>query len=524
MPEQAADFNHNQPVYTVSEISAAVKRVLEDHFGVVRLKGEVSGWKGPHSSGHAYFSLKDENAVIGAVCWRGTLAKLQHRPEEGLEVIATGRISAYNGKYQIVVEQIEPAGLGALMALLEKRKKQLEAEGLFDPKRKKPLPFLPAVVGVITSPTGAVIRDILHRLEDRFPAHVLVWPVAVQGEGAKEQIAEAIKGFNLLPPAFSAVPPSAADISFARNARGAMERGSRLAQPAGFACRPDVIIVARGGGSIEDLWAFNEEIVVRAAAASKIPLISAVGHETDTTLIDFAADRRAPTPTAAAEMAVPVREELLSGVHELAARLKVVASRLFETSTQQLDGWSERLLAALPLMIERKTQTLAVLVSGLKPRLLFSEIGSYADKISDLQKRMHLACQFEDIQQRLDHYTERLAVSFPHIVERKTQQLTIVANALRPRILTTYIDTPLGQLGDWQKRMNIILAQILKSKEEKLMHLAALLESVNYQRVLERGFALVRDEAGKLVSSVKTAAAKKELRLTFRDGDLKVKT
>lgn len=430
MPEHAADFNHNQPVYTVSEISTAVKRVLEDHFGVVRLRGEVSGWKGAHSSGHAYFSLKDDKAVIGAVCWRGTLAKLQHKPEEGLEVIATGRISAYNGKYQLVIDQIEPAGLGALMALLEKRKKQFEAEGLFDPKRKKPLPFLPAVVGVVTSPTGAVIRDILHRLGDRFPAHVLVWPVAVQGEGAAEQVAAAIHGFNLLPPALSP----------------------------GKIPRPDVLIVARGGGSIEDLWAFNEEVVVRAAAASSIPLISAIGHETDTTLLDYVADRRAPTPTAAAEMAVPVREELLSGVREMEMRLRTVSARLFENISQRLDDWSERLLAALPLMLERKTQRLAVLAAGIQPRLLFAEIKTTLDKLSDNEKRLRQAC-----------------------------------------------------------------LRLLAAGEEKLSHLAAFLESVNYQRVLERGFALVRDEAGKLVTSAKAAAKEKNLELVFKDGGLKVR-
>ncbi len=267
----------------------SIKRTVEDHFGVIRLRGEISGLK-EATSGHVYFRLKDDNAVIDAVCWRGTAAKLPFKPEDGLEVVCTGKITTYPGKssYQIVVDRMEPAGVGALMALLEKRRKQLEAEGLFALERKKPLPFLPRVVGVITSPTGAVIRDILHRISERFPVHVIVWPVAVQGEGAAEQIAAAIAGFNSL----------AAGIPV-----------------------PDVLIVARGGGSIEDLWAFNEEIVVRAAAASQIPLISAVGHETDTTLIDYASDMRAPTPTAAAEMAVPVREELWLGLKQLDARL-----------------------------------------------------------------------------------------------------------------------------------------------------------------------------------------------------------
>lgn len=395
MPDIAPDFNHNQPVYTVSEISASIKRVVEDHFGIVRLRGEISGWRGAHSSGHGYFKIKDESAVIDAVCWRGTLAKLACKPEEGLEVICTGRITTYGGKssYQIVVEHIEPAGIGALMALLEKRRKQFEAEGLFKAERKKPLPYLPQTIGVITSPTGAVIRDILHRITGRFPVRVLLWPVAVQGEGAAEQVAEAIRGFNKLPPS----------------------------APTGLIPRPDVLIVARGGGSIEDLWAFNEEIVVRAAAESAIPLISAVGHETDTTLIDFVADQRAPTPTAAAEMAVPVRAELLQGLHELEARLTTVAARLFDTTTQRLDDWSERLSAALPLLLTRKTQQLAIAAAALTPRMLQAEIKTLTDRMADWQKRLQLSCS-----RLLDAHAEKLAhlaallesVNYQRVLER----------------------------------------------------------------------------------------------------------
>ena len=274
---------------TVSELSAALRKTVEDAFGHVRVRGEVTGYRGPHSSGHCYFALKDESAKIEAVIWRSAFLRLRIKPEEGLEVIATGRVTTYPGqsKYQIVVETLEPAGIGALMALVEARKKKLAAEGLFDAARKKPLPFLPRVIGIVTSPTGAVIRDILHRLGDRFPRRVVVWPVRVQGEGAAEEIAAAIRGFNAL--------------------------------PASVIDRPDLIIVARGGGSLEDLWSFNEEIVVRAAAGSAIPLISAIGHETDVTLIDHAADRRAPTPSAAAEMAVPVRGELASRIGSLAS-------------------------------------------------------------------------------------------------------------------------------------------------------------------------------------------------------------
>ena len=284
--------------YTVSEISAAVKRTVEDAFGYVRVRGEISGYRGPHSSGHAYFSLKDDKARIEAVVWRMTFQSLRFKPEEGLEVVVTGQLTTFPGssKYQIVIEALEPAGAGALMALLEERKRKFAAEGLFGEERKKPLPYLPRVIGVVTSPTGAVIRDILHRLEDRFPTRVIVWPVRVQGETSAAEVAAAIAGFNAL----------AAD---------------------GPVPRPDLLIVARGGGSLEDLWSFNEETVVRAAAASAIPLISAVGHETDFTLIDFVADRRAPTPTAAAEMAVPVRSELIAAVADLSARQYGATSR-----------------------------------------------------------------------------------------------------------------------------------------------------------------------------------------------------
>src|ERR1700720_3118453 len=257
----------NAPEFTVSELSSALRRTVEDAYGHVRVRGEISGFRGPHSSGHCYFALKDESAKIEAVIWKGVHSRMRFKPQEGLEVIATGKLTTYPGssKYQIVIEAIEPAGVGALMALMEERKRKLGAEGLFDEARKQLLPWLPEVIGVVTSPTGAVIRDILHRLQDRFPRRVLVWPVRVQGEGSAEQIAAAIRGFSALP------------------------EGGRIP-------RPDLLIVARGGGSLEDLWSFNEEIVVRAAAESMIPLISEVGHETDITLIDFAADKRSPPP------------------------------------------------------------------------------------------------------------------------------------------------------------------------------------------------------------------------------------
>jgi len=306
----------NAPPFSVSELSSVLKRTIEGAFDHVRVRGEISGFK-RHGSGHCYFTLKDDAACIDAVIWRGQAGALRFAPEDGIEVIATGKLTTYpaRSRYQIVVDRLELAGQGALMALLDKRRRALAAEGLFDPERKQRLPFAPKIIGVITSPTGAVIRDILHRLEDRFPCHVILWPVPVQGEGAAARIAAAVAGFNGL-------------------------------SAGGPAPRPDLLIVARGGGSIEDLWAFNEEEVVRAVAASNIPIISAVGHETDTSLCDFAADIRAPTPTAAAELAVPVRSDLLGQVRELGARAERCARRTLERAGEQLQTclrqWPER--------------------------------------------------------------------------------------------------------------------------------------------------------------------------------------
>lgn len=303
----------NAAALSVSEISAALKRVVEDRFGFVRIRGELSGVKRA-ASGHVYLSLKDENARIDGVMWRGNAQRLGFNPEDGVEVIVTGKLTTYPGRsnYQVVIDRMEIAGEGALLALLAKTKARLEAEGLFDPARKRRLPFLPRVIGVVTSPTGAVIRDILHRLADRFPVQVLVWPVLVQGQGAAEQVASAVRGF------------------------GALEGGGEIP-------RPDLVIVARGGGSIEDLWCFNEEVVVRAVADCPIPVISAVGHETDTTLVDFAADLRAPTPTAAAEVAVPVREELAQQLAELGLRNRRAANRPLQLGRERLLARAERL-------------------------------------------------------------------------------------------------------------------------------------------------------------------------------------
>lgn len=448
MTEAAVNFNHNQPVYTVSEVSFSIKRVVEDRFGVVRVRGEISGWK-QASSGHVYFRLKDDNACIDAVCWRGTAGKLGFKPEDGLEVVASGKVTTYPGKssYQIVIDRLEPAGVGALMAILEKRRKMLEEEGLFDARRKRPLPFLPRVIGVITSPTGAVIRDILHRIEDRFPIHVVVWPVAVQGEGAAEQVAAAIAGFN------------------------AMDDGA--------AHKPDVLIVARGGGSIEDLWAFNEEIVVRAAAASRLPLISAVGHETDTTLIDHASDRRAPTPTAAAEMAVPVLAELQLGCKQLDTRLSAAAMRLLA----QRQEWLEGLARGLP-----------------RPMQLL-----------------------QTASQRLDDWAERLLTALPSTLERKQQALNVLAASLRPKRLAADITKANERVTELQQRLDAAFARYCKTLGERLENWEKRLESVNYQRILERGFALVRSDSGELVTSAEAAAGALALDLTFRDGTVRVR-
>ena len=434
--------NTNLPVRTVSELSLDLKRTVEEGFALVRVKGELSGFK-RHSSGHLYFALKDADAVLDGVCWRGSASKLAVKPEDGLEVICTGRLTTYPGrsKYQIVVESMEMSGEGALLKLLEERKRKLAAEGLFDPARKKPLPYLPEVIGVITSPTGAVIRDILHRLEDRFPRRVLLWPVAVQGEGSAEQVATAIAGFNRMK-AGGAVP------------------------------KPDVLIVARGGGSIEDLWAFNEEIVVRAAAASEIPLVSAVGHETDTTLIDYAADVRAPTPTAAAELVVPVRRDLI-------ADLRRSRDRLEDSMERAIDLRAERLRA---------------LARGLTdPRRLIEEKA-----------------------QRLDDFGERLGNGITSLLERRKAEVTgLSARLLHPREKLAKAQHQLEQLTG---KLNHLWDGQLAERENRLLRLAGLLESYSYEGVLERGFALVRDAEGHVVGPQSPALPGTPWQVSFAGG------
>jgi exodeoxyribonuclease VII large subunit len=488
----------NQPEYTVSELSGAVKRVIEGEFGLVRVRGEVGRVSRP-ASGHLYFDLKDDRSVIAAISWKGQVAKMQVRPEEGMEVVATGRMTTFPGqsKYQLIVEDVAPAGAGALMAMLEKRRAALAAEGLFDADRKKPIPYLPGVIGVVTSPSGAVIRDILHRLRDRFPRHVLIWPVAVQGQACAPEVAAAIRGFNAI-------------------------------APGGPVPRPDLIIVARGGGSLEDLWGFNEEIVVRAAAASDIPLISAVGHETDTTLIDFASDRRAPTPTAAAEMAVPVRLELLAAVDGFGARSvrAVVAGMgaraqrlrdlgralprleaLLQGPSQRLDLWGGRLGAALGMAAARKRQVFAVRAGLVRPELL---LGLVAHRRRDLGERaQHLEVGAERRQERLQARLEALGARLQPSLAR------VIGDAARK---TREGRAKLDPLAERLEAAPAARFAVLSQRLEALDRTRA---TLGYAETLKRGFAVVRGEGGVVTS--KTAAERAgTLEIEFADGRMTV--
>ncbi len=453
----------NAGIYSVSELSVALKRTLEEGFAFVRVRGEISGFK-RHASGHLYFALKDQEAVLDAVSWRGTAGRLGLAPEDGMEVIATGRITTYPGrsKYQIIVERLELAGAGALLKLLEERKKKLGAEGLFEPSRKKPLPYLPEVIGVVTSPTGAVIRDILHRIAERFPRHILVWPVLVQGEGAAEQIARAIEGFNALPE-HGPVP------------------------------RPDLLIVARGGGSLEDLWAFNEEIVVRAAAASRIPLISAVGHETDTTLIDFAADRRAPTPTAAAEMAVPVRADIQRDVLAKEARVVGALDRLLRGRRERVSSLA-RGLNVVPGLVHHAGQRLD-------------------DRGERLETALHARLR------RIDARLSATRVPHPrHVLAVKRGRLDGAAK----RFARVHPALGLAPRADALAKLGLRLPDLfrlnLKRSQTRYETASRLLESHSYREVLRRGYVVVRDAKGKPVRAAASIHAGDALGLEFADG------
>lgn len=431
--------------YSVSEISNALKRTLEDTFGHVRVRGEISGFRGPHASGHCYFSIKDEGAKLDAVIWRGSFGRLRAKMQEGLEVIATGKITSYPMKsnYQIVIDNIEPAGVGALMALLEERRKRLAAEGLFDAARKKPIPYLPKLIGVVTSPTGAVIRDILHRLNERFPRHVLVWPVRVQGETCAAEVAAAIAGFN------------------------AMAR------------KPDVIIVARGGGSLEDLWGFNDEVVVRAVAASAIPVISAVGHETDTTLIDHVSDLRAPTPTAAAEKAVPVRTDLVAELASLHARLQGGLRRSMD---------------------DRQTRVRSAARALPRP-----------DEILAL------------VRQRFDSASGRLGQALKANIREHAARLNRVSPRLSLAPLRTVIASERRSLDLSGRRAAQALTRLVAFQRQRFDGMAKLAESLSYKSVLRRGFAVVRTEKGKPVHQAADVSQWQALRLEFADGEVAVR-
>jgi len=462
------DPNSNAHEYTVSQISRAVKTTIESSFGHVRVRGEVGRLSRP-GSGHVYFDLRDENSTISALAWKGVAGRWRFWPEQGLEVIVTGRLTTFAGqsKYQIIVETVEPAGKGALMALLDERRKKLAAQGLFEERRKRALPFLPGTIGVVTSPTGAVIRDILHRLADRFPTRVLVWPVRVQGENCAPEVAAAIKGFNNLP-------------------------------PGGAIARPDLIIVARGGGSLEDLWGFNEEIVVGAIAESSIPLISAIGHETDMTLADFAADKRAPTPTGAAEMAVPVRSELVALVDDLGLRQRAASRRIAGRGRERLATIGARLPRAeqitgppsqrldlaqtrLGAALGRARQIKALQLAGIAPRL---SAGVLTKALAEHKRR-------------LSHVFLRAPLALANVNQRAGLKYLPVAARLAPA-----------------------LTRHLVVRRQRLDQLWQLANSLGYPNVLKRGFALVSDDKGQLVRSAGALKPGKQVFMQFADGKI----
>jgi exodeoxyribonuclease VII large subunit len=482
------DSRTNAAEFTVSEISLALKRTVEDVFGYVRVRGEISGYRGPHSSGHAYFALKDDRARLDAVVWKGTMGRLKFPPEEGMEVVATGRLTTYPGKsnYQIVIDNIEPAGAGALMALLEERKRRLAAEGLFEASRKRKLPFMPRVIGVITSPTGAVIRDIIHRIDDRFPLTIVVWPVRVQGETTGAEVSAAIAGFN------------------------------RIA-PGGPIPRPDVLIVARGGGSLEDLWGFNDEAVARAAAASAIPLISAVGHETDWTLIDFVADRRAPTPTGAAELAVPVKAELEARVASLSARLRGAAVRISDRKRQALRAASRALPSADQLLaLPRRRFDEAASRLG---RALTANTGKKRARYRGIRLSPSLLeRRVADTRRRTDRARDRLPNVFLALVrlrrsrfDRDAARVSPVALIRRKKMLAEAL-AALGRRADQATKL------ALERSGSRLTQAWRLADTLSYHSVLARGFAVVKDAEGAIVKRAASVSAGAVLDIEFADG------
>lgn len=439
----------NVAEFSVSEIAGALKRVVEEKFGYVRVRGEISGYRGAHASGHAYFALKDDKARLEAVIWRGIMEKLKFPPEEGMEVIAVGKLTTYPGssKYQIVIEALEPTGVGALMTLLEKRKQKLADEGLFDESKKKPLPYMPRIIGVVTSPTGAVIRDIIHRISDRFPLHILVWPVRVQGETSGQEVAAAVEGFNALP-------------------------------LGGLVPKPDLIIVARGGGSLEDLWGFNDEAVVRAVYASALPVISAVGHETDWTLIDYVADWRAPTPTGAAEKAVPVKLDLEVYVASLGARLRKGLVRYFDFHQQKLRA----IIRGLPTV----DQLFAL------PRRGFDEISSR------LLRALHVSC------------------------DKKQFSFHALATRFSPRLLNT--EKAKHNTKEYTARLHRAFVHNVEKQRAQVEVAFRLLKSTSYQNILERGFVLALGQDHKPIKRLVHFPETGQISLRFFDGEISLST
>ncbi|MCH9809190.1 MAG: exodeoxyribonuclease VII large subunit [Alphaproteobacteria bacterium] len=484
----------NAPEYSVSELSGAIKRTLETGFEHVRVRGELGRISRP-ASGHLYLDLKDDRAVMAGVVWKGVASRLKVKPEQGMEVIATGRITTFPGqsKYQLVIDSLEPAGLGALMALLEERKKKFAAEGLFDDDRKKKIPFLPRVVGIVTSPSGAVIRDMLHGFHERFPTRVIVWPVRVQGEQCATEVAAAVRGFNAL-------------------------------SDTGPVPRPDILIVARGGGSLEDLWGFNEEVVVRAVAESRLPVISAVGHETDWTLIDLAADARAPTPTKAAEWAVPKHSELLERLHQNSTRLMIATRRKLESASdrlkaaarglprrdallaqprQRLDRCEHRLKSALVANTNRIGRRVTKVESRLTPRLLISRISASREKLSGFDNQAREA---------LMRTTSRRRSRFEGAVGR-----------LRPSALTGRLSQAGERLSGLDFRRTQAYHNRLSARRLRLTSLSKLLHSLSHHEVLSRGFALVRDGKGNMIRQAHVAGTLSEIDLQFADGHIGAK-
>ncbi|MES0403182.1 MAG: exodeoxyribonuclease VII large subunit [Hyphomicrobium sp.] len=486
----------NVAEYSVSELSSAIKRALEQGFGYVRLRGEVSGYRGPHASGHCYFALKDDKAKIEAVIWKGVFQRLKVKPEEGMEVVAQGRITTYPGssKYQIVIESLEPAGLGALMALLEERKKKLAAEGLFEEERKRPRPFLPGVVGIITSPTGAVIRDMLHGFNERFPTRVLIWPVRVQGETCAAEVAAAIRGFNAI-------------------------------APGGAIARPDVLIVARGGGSLEDLWGFNEEVVVRAVAESAIPLISAVGHETDWTLIDLVADARAPTPTKAAEWAVPKHADLAQDTAKLGLRLATAARRVLESARTHLKA-AARGLPRLEDLVALPRQRFDALEKRLGRALLANTRAHHMRHVR-ISSRLHprlLSVRLGRARDRLDTFGRRNVDALSRSAAARRTRFERVAGRMQLEAVRQRLAYGGERLSALEARSIQALRNRILAGRRQLDACAKLLGSLSYQSVLHRGFALVRDKDGHTVRKAAELHAGDRLELEFSDGRVRAET